>query len=60
MKVNYEKTIKVNNHLKVNVDDQQNYIKYLTEKFNKYDKDKFPEISDAGTPMKKNKFVYHM
>ena len=51
MKVNYEKTIKANNHLKVNVDEQQDYIKHLKEHFNKYDKDKVQEISDAGTPM---------
>ena len=39
MKGNYEKTIKVNNQLKVNVDEQQNDIKDLKEQCNKDDKD---------------------
>ena len=48
MKVNQYKTIEVNNQLKVNVDEQQDGIKYLKEQCNK----------DAGTPMKKkNKSV---
>ena len=57
MKVNYEKIIEVNNHLKVNVDEQQNCIKDLKEEYNKDDKDKLHIISGAGTPMKKNKSV---
>ena len=48
MKVNYEKTIEVNNQLKVNVDEQQDDIKDLKEQCNKEDKDKLQEI-----PMKK-------
>ena len=35
MKVNYEKTIEVNNQLKVNVDEQQNDIKDLKEQCNR-------------------------
>ena len=31
MKVNYERAIKVNNELKVNVDEQQDDIKHLKE-----------------------------
>ena len=57
MKVNYEKTIEVINQLKVNVDEQQDDIKYLKEQCNKYDKDKVQETAGAGTPMKKNKYV---
>ena len=57
MKVNYEKTIEVNNQLKVNVDEQQDDIKDLREQCNKDDKDKVQEISGAGIPMKKNKSV---
>ena len=41
MKVNYEKTIEVNDQLKVNVDEQRNDIK---EQCNKDDKDKVQEI----------------
>ena len=55
MKVNYEKTIEVNNPLKVNVDEQQNDIKDLNKQCNKDDKDKVQKISGAETPMKKNK-----
>ena len=44
MKVNYEKTIEVNNQLKVNVDEQQNEIKDLKEQCNRDDKDKVQEI----------------
>ena len=55
MKVNYENTVEVKNQLKVNVDEQQDYIKDLKEQCNKDDKDKVQEISGAGTPMKKNK-----
>ena len=57
MKGNYEKTIEVNNQLKVNVDEQQDDIKDLRVQCNKDDKDKVQEISGAGTPMKKNKTV---
>ena len=55
MKVNYEKTIEVNNQLKVKVDEQQYDIKDFKEQCNKDDTDKVQEISGAGTPMKKNK-----
>ena len=41
MKNNYEKTIEVNNQLKVNVDEQQNDIK---DQCNRDDKDKVQEI----------------
>ena len=57
MEVNYEKTIEVNNQLKVNVDEQQDDIKYLREQCNKDYKDKVQDITGAGTPMKKNKSV---
>ncbi len=57
MEVNYENTIEVNNQLKVNVDEQQDDIKYLREQCNKDDKDKVQEISGAGTSMEKNKTV---
>ena len=43
----------MNNQLKVNVDEQQDDIKYLKEQCNKDDKDKVQEIPGAGTPMKK-------
>ena len=57
MKVNYEKTIDVDNQLKVKVDEQQNDIKYLEEQCNKDDKEKPQKISGAGTPMKTNKYL---
>ena len=47
----------MNNQLKVNVDEQKVDIKDLREQCNKDDKDKVQEISGAGTPMKKNKYV---
>ena len=56
MKVNYEKTISVNNQVKVV--EQKDDIKDLKEQCNKDDKDKDQEILGAGTPMKKNKSVY--
>ena len=41
MKVNYEKTIEVNNQLKLNVDKQQDEEKkHLKEQYNKENKDK--------------------
>ena len=57
MKVNFEKTIEVNNQLKENVDEQQNSIKDLKEQCKKDDKHKAQIISGAGTPMKNNKSV---
>ena len=42
----------MNNQLKVNVDEQQDGIKYLKEQCNKDNKEKGQEISGAGTPMK--------
>ena len=61
MKVNYEKTIEVNNQLKVNVYEQQDDIKDLQEQCNIDDKDKVQEIYGAGTPMKKkNLCVSHV
>ena len=56
MKVNYKKTIEVNNQIKINVDEQQVNIKYLKERCNQDEKDKVQEISGAGTPMKKDKY----
>ena len=56
MKVYYEKTIEVNNQLKVNDDEQQDDIKDLKEQCNNDDKDvkgKVQEIPGAVTPMKK-------
>ena len=53
VKGNYEKTMEVNNKLKVNVDEQQDDIKDLKEQCNKDDKDKVQEISGAVTSMKK-------
>ena len=57
MKGTYEKTIEVNSQLKVNVDEQRNDIKDLKEPCNKDDKEQIPEISGAGTFMKKDKSV---
>ena len=53
MKVNDGKTIEVIKQNKVNIDEQQNYIKDLKEQWNK--DDNVQEISGAGNPMKKNK-----
>ena len=44
-------------NVKEKVDEQQDDITYLREQFNKDDKGKVQEISGAGTPMKKNKYV---
>ena len=52
-----EKGMEVNNELRLNVDKQQDDIKYLKEECNKHNKDKVQEISGAGTFMKKNKSV---
>ena len=57
MKVNNEKAIEVNNELKVNVYEQQDYIKYLKEQFNRDDEDEVQEITTACTPMNNNKPV---
>ena len=57
MKFNYEKTIEVNNQVKINVEEQQHDIEDLKEQCNKDGKDKVKEISGTGTPMKKNKSV---
>ena len=57
MKVNYEKTIDVNNQLTVNVDEKPNDIKDLKEQCGKDYKENVQKISGAGTPTKKNKFV---
>ena len=56
MKVNHEKTIEVNNQLKLNVDEQQDEIKHLKEQYNKEDKDKVQEISGDRNPLKKNTY----
>ena len=57
MKVNYEKTIEVNNELELNDDRQQDDIKHLKEKCGIDDEDGVQEITAASTPMKKNKPV---
>ena len=57
MKINYEKTIDVNNQLKLNVDAQQDDINDLKEQCKKDHINKVQEISGARTPMKKNKSV---
>ena len=54
MEVRYEKTIEVNNQLKVNVDEQQNDIKNNVIKMIKT---KFRKYQVQEPPMKKNKSV---
>ena len=51
MKVNYKKTIEVNNELKSIVDRQQDDIKHLN------DEDKVQKMPAASNPMKNNKHV---
>ena len=53
MKGIYEKAIKVNNDLKLNVDEQQDDIKHLKEQFDIYDEDEVQEITAARNPMQK-------
>ena len=54
---NYERASEVNNELKVNVDEQQDDIKYVKEQCD-FDKDnEVQEITAAITPMKKKKPV---
>ena len=50
MKVNYEKTIEVNNQLKVNVDEQQNDINNLKNNVIKMLKTKFRKSQVQETP----------
>ena len=50
MKVNYEKAIDVKNELKLNVDKQQYYIKYLKEQCDIDDEDEVLEITAASVP----------
>ena len=47
MKLNYEKTIEMNNQLNVNIDEPQYDIKDIKEQCNKDDKDKVQGISGA-------------
>ena len=58
MKVIYEKAIEVNNDLKLNVDEQQDDIKQLTEQCDIDGEDDDQDITAARNPMKKNKAVY--
>ena len=53
----YEKTIEVNNELKLNVDEQQDDIKHLKEQCDIDYEDEFQEITAATTPMKKKNQV---
>ena len=55
MKVNYEKAIEVNNDLKLNMDELQEYIKHLKEQCDIYDENEVQEITAAKTLMKKNR-----
>ena len=45
MKVIYEKAIKVNNDIKLNVDERQDDIKHLKEQYDIDDEDKVKEIT---------------
>ena len=47
----------MNIQFKENVDKQENNNKDFKDKCNKDDKDKDQDISGAGTPMKKNRYV---
>ena len=58
MKGIYEKAIKVNNDLKLNVDEQQDDIKHWKEQCEIDDEDEVQENTEARNPMKKNKAVY--
>ena len=55
--MNYEKAIKVNNELKLNVDEQQDDIKHLKEQNDIDNEDEVKEITAAITPMKKGQCV---
>ena len=55
MKVNYKKAIDINIELKLNVDQQQDKIKHLTEQCDIDDEDNYQEITAAIIPMKKRK-----
>ena len=57
MKVNYWKAIKVNNELKLNVDQQQEDIKHSKELCDIDNEDEVQEISADITIMKKKKPV---
>ena len=51
------KAIEVNIELKINVDEQQDYIKHLKEQCDIDDEDEVQKITAAITPMKKKKPV---
>ena len=53
MKVIYEKAIDVNNELKLNIDEQQNDVKHLTEQCDINNDNEVQEITAAITPMKR-------
>ena len=53
MKVIYEKAIKVNNELKLNVGEQQDDIKHLKEPCDIDDENKVQEITADITPIKR-------
>ena len=55
MKVNYEKAIKVNNLLKVNVDVEQDDNFFFKDQCDIGNKDEVQKIRAARTPMKKKK-----
>ena len=57
MEVNYENTIEVNNELKLNVVEQEDELKHLTEQCDIDDEDKVQEITVARSPMKINRPV---
>ena len=52
MKVNYEKAMKVNNELKINVDEQYVDMKNVKENYNVDDEDEVKYIKGAGTTIK--------
>ena len=60
MKDIYNKTIEVNNKLKLSFVEQQGDKKHLKEQCNKDDKDKVQEFSAARTPMTKKICVRNM
>ena len=56
MKAIHEKTIEVNNDLKIKVDEQQDDIKHLKFKCNTHDEDKVQEITAARNRVAKSEF----
>ena len=58
IKVIFEKVIKVNNDLKLNVDEQQDDLKQLKEQYDIDDADEVQKVTAVRNPMKRNKAVY--